>query len=554
MEKTFKRMMVFFAIFSFLILPFLSTESEGTISNHDYSDLMNKDFTMGNSYNDNVTFESVSFNPNQTFISEIRSDSDNDNYYMTTRQLRVNNTWFNYRVRNNKIIFYETLEFFAHIDDGDEEYREYELEQNLLTSNWFYPITFYNNGTYYLYVSSEFTNETVVFYGNNPTNLSNNQTVYEHNEEEDYFGEIYRWNETCYFTMVMEYNAVTSWWQNMTLFISDDLLNWTQTGKKIEKIETDFYEYSAYMYNNSWYIYTLEYSDVTEHMEHIYYKVPNIFDVNNYTIFYNETNDDIFGIKYYPIGHSFVKYYFNNTDNKLYAGIVREKYEIYNGSIYKFYYNGVYETNNIITNATEINDYFLIYGWTGFTYRTTTFHIDNYGFNFIAFGELAFVNFTKFDLTHPEFLSMSIYIPNTIKDNIGLKIYINTTQNELLFSNFYIIEILGNKYADYYSFGELTIGDIKYRCINSFYFNDDKKENIQLNIMNDPSEIDIPLWYAALQVAVRPEVVIGWLSTVIGGVMLFTPSLPTRAGAVLLTIGSVTLLGLGTVGFLSVLI
>ena len=178
MEKQIFNAIAFMAIFSFILMPFTAINGSADLTVHDYSANKDFDFRMGNTYVDNVDFVSIDFEPNQTFDLKVRSNADSDAYLMSSRMMRDGNDWFNYRFSDNDLIFYETEELFIYVDDNEEDMREHTMVNPQFTDNErHYPITFFNNDTYYLYMESNIGNHTDVYYGTNATNLTHNATI-----------------------------------------------------------------------------------------------------------------------------------------------------------------------------------------------------------------------------------------------------------------------------------------------------------------------------------------------------------------------------------------
>jgi len=552
--------MAVMAIFSFLFMPLVSMN--GTAAPADYSIMANEDFTMGNTYNDNVSFTSVVFAPNNSFNSVERSTGSGNHLKSVSRQFRINNTWFNYRYRNGNIHFYETQEFFAFVDDGDEHLRETTITPEFgIFGQWENSITFYSNGTYYLYIHNRNDNTTKVFYGTDPTNLSTTQVVYEHETNDDYFTEIYKWNDTTYYTFISELDTISGYWNNLSLVISTDLMNWTKTNSTLFiNSDMDLMDCSSYIWNNSYYIAVWLYNDSLGMNGYHYYSTDNIFAMNNYTLTFNETTDDKWNVKFYPIGHTLVKYYFNSNTNKLHADIFREKYEVYENGIYKFYYNGVYEKNTEVANGTLITDYICWWGRTGTWYSADVYQ-NWYGFNMFALGSLAYVDFVSFNLEHPELLVINTYMPpEVVNYNIGTRLLLNSTLSSIIFTDTFYVETIGNNYVNYWEKNSAGVDDesIKYAGFSNIYFEHQPlenplKKNMKITIMNNPSEMDDPFWFTAQQLLTEPTMIMGWILFASGLLMIVIRPLPTKLGAVAFVAGASVLAGTGIGALLSTL-
>ena len=552
-----KKTLLTFGILALFILG-ATIQPAQAADTYDFSDYEDNDFTMGNTYNENVSFQSVAFNPNQSFLEDKRSKGYLEYSESTNRKMRVDNTWFNYVFHSNEIELYRTDDLFAHVSDGQQLNRYYELNQTLDDSDYAYPITYYENGTYYLFITNTDSSEIELFYGSTATDLNTNITINETKEDWERFGEVYKYNETTYFTMLYEFDeSYELYAHNLTIMTSTNLTGWTYTDIRFNQgpiEENDLLDYAFYKYDSKYYFYINVYNYTADENQHIYYETYDPFNMTNYTEIYREVNDIPSGIRYYPVGHSIVKTYFNTTDNKLTIETARDKYEILTGgnAIYKFYWNGIYEYSGAPTGD-NLTEYITAHCSLG-SYYNSIDYLNKYGLNLFALGNLKYINFTSFNPESPTVFRLRAYSPddNDLGQNDAtITMYINISKTEFPYSDYYLLENLGNSYIDYVVAESYTYGSLDLKGF-SFSFDTDtnKREDMQITLYHDPADISEPWWYILAQLSRTPQETIALLGLIVGSFLILLPNLPKRFGAIIIAISFMVYFGGGLLGFL----
>lgn len=562
-----KRIMVI----SFVIMCLMvSNIPNGSASvSFDYSDLADHDFSMGNYYNDNVSFNSVPFDPSMEFIDEARSGSDVINQMNCYRMFRIGEEWSSFQfdlTGDNELNIWTSRDFFAYNDDSDSAVRARPIWDNLSYSaiDNLDPISFWNGSAWFVYLRDSVTEDITGHRFENGTHYE--QIVHDGLGDEDRFGEIYRYNETHYFAWL--FNETGSEYPEINLMLSEDLMNWTHTGIERNSETTNFtsiYDYAYYEWNGTKYGYVRAYNESTAEIEHAFFTYENVGDLQNYTFLYSFVDDSIEYLRYYPIGTHLVRRYLNANLNSITVGTHRYDYRIQDRDnlIYKFYWNGVYEyvgELNESEDAVNVNDYFGIVMTTSqqdaSLYWTTDYYTE-YGINNWIFKNLAYVNITGFDLDDPIPIEFDTYLP--LDDDLGKKnpsgfFYINTTQPDLSFFNPYWAEIESFNDVDYtadrsWGIGIRGVSEIKSINFFSISTGDDERDSFTIKIFNDPEDAESPFWFTVSQLEISDyQNIIGGVAIMVGAIMIAVNRLPTKTGATLVAVGVFVLLGLGFFG------
>lgn len=535
---------------------------------YDFEDLSDHDFSMGNYYNDNVSFISVPFTPNVSFIDLERSSPSIVHERNCYRMFRNGEVWesfqFDSDVQNLRL--WNTLDFFAYNEDSEESARWGDIWDDVgygVDNND--PISFRTSTHWFVYLRNASTNEINGYQMNLSGGLEYSKTVYDGGADDDKIGDIYRMNETHYFAWV--FNESGSSYPVRNMIISEDLLNWTNT--EIESATditnfTDVYDYAYYEWNGTKFAYVRALNDSTTDVEHHFYTYDNLTDLRNYTPYYHFVDDSIERLRYYPIGSHIVRRYFNPNDNRIYVGTHRDNYTIQknDGLIYKFYWNGVYEyVGNLTENGTNINDYFgfrmdFLTGFDTAKYNNELIY-NEHGINLFSFGNLVYVNFTNFDLEDPIPIRFNIWMPQANdlgKTNPKGEIFINTTQTELTYFDTYWSEVAGDGYLKYFNADAIDInirGVSQIKSVEFLMTNPSGREGFVFQIFTDPEDASSPWWFTVSQLDIADyQNIIGGLALMVGAIMIAVNRLPTKTGATLVAVGVFVLLGLGFFGVL----